>query len=255
MPEGDSLARVAARFAPLVGGRIEVVALDPRARVAEALDGKRLDAARSVGKNLLLEFEGGLVLRSHLRMHGRWRILPRGAPIHGRPWLVLRGDRAEAVLWHGPVLELGTRAVARLGPDILSESLDLDGIVARLRREPPDRELGDALLDQRVVAGIGNFWRAESLWESRLSPWLPLELVRDDELRGLLEWCSGRMRASASGEPAPRRVYRRAGRPCPRCGEPIGSRGQGDANRTAYWCPACQPSRGSAARGEDASTA
>jgi endonuclease VIII len=241
IPEGDALARVAARLAPLVGQRIDVVALDPRARVAERLDGRRLEAARSVGKNLLLEFEGGLVLRSHLRMKGRWRVLPRGARLYGRPWLVLRGESAEAVLWHGPVLELGSRGVERLGPDILADPPDLDAILAGLRSEGQRRELGDALLDQGVVAGIGNVWKAESLWEARLSPWVALGDVGDAELRSLLEGCSRLMRRSAAGERLPRRVYRRAGRPCPRCGEAIRSRGQGDANRTAYWCPRCQP--------------
>jgi endonuclease VIII len=242
MPEGDSLHRAARRLQVLVGEQVEAEAPHPRgAAVAALVDKRRLVAARAVGKNLLLEFEGGLVLRSHLRMHGRWRLLAAGAPVYGRPWLALRGEHAVAVLWHGPVLELGNRAVERLGPDVLAEQPDLDGIVARLRREPPGRELGDALLDQRLVAGIGNLWKAESLWAARLSPWTPLGAVEDDALRGLIAWCSEAMRASVRGERAPRWAYRRAGRPCPRCGDVIRSRGQGDANRTAYWCPTCQP--------------
>src|SRR6266508_6226251 len=173
-------------------------------------------------------------------MQGRWQVRPRGRRVPGRPWLVLRTDQLEAVLWNGPVLELGERIVSRVGPDVLAEPPDLDAMVTRLRREPQGRELGDALLDQRVVAGIGNVWKAEALWQAGLSPWLPLAGVGDDELRRLLGWCSERMRASVAGVRSPRRVYRRAGRPCPRCGERISSRGQGDANRTAYWCPGCQ---------------
>jgi endonuclease-8 len=241
VPEGDSLHRAAANLQALVGQRVEVTAPHPRGTtVAPRLDGRRLEDVRAVGKNLLLTFEGGVVLRSHLRMNGRWQVRPAGSPVTGRPWLVLRGDRHEALLWNGPVLELGERAIVSLGPDILADPPDLEAMLARLRRESQERELGDALLDQRVVAGIGNVWRAEALWEARLSPWLPLAFVTDDELRGLLAWCAERMRASVAGSRSSRRVYRRAGRPCPRCGEPIASRGQGDANRTAYWCPGCQ---------------
>jgi endonuclease-8 len=242
VPEGDSLHRAAARLQALVGQQIEVETPHPRAAalgLAERLDGRRLERVEAVGKNVLLTFEGGLVLRSHLRMSGRWQLRPRGAPRRGRPWLVLRGEAHEGVLWNGPVLELGTGAVARLGPDVLADPPDLDAIVANLRREP-GRALGDALLDQRVVAGIGNLWKAELLWRARLSPWLPTREAADDELRALLLDAAASMRASVAGARPPREVYRRAGRPCPRCGGRIRSRGQGDDNRTAYWCPGCQ---------------
>src|SRR5207247_6690028 len=122
--EGDSLPRAARRLQVLVGERLEVSSPHPRGRltgVAERLDGRRLESVEAVGKNLLLRFEGGVVLRSHLRMIGRWRVEQRGARRTGRPWLVLRGDKHEAVLWNGPVLELGrdARRIAHLGPDIL----------------------------------------------------------------------------------------------------------------------------------------
>ena len=139
----------------------------------------------AVGKNLLLTFEGGVVVRSHLRMRGRWQLRPRGSTYSGRPWLVLRGEELEAVLWNGPVLELGTRAIERLGPDILAEPLALDAIVKRFRSEPSERELGDALLDQRLVSGIGNVWRAEALWAARLSPFKRANKLSADELTNL----------------------------------------------------------------------
>jgi endonuclease VIII len=243
VPEGDSLHRAARSLQVLVGERVAVETPHPRAaaeRVAERLDGRRLEAVEAVGKNLLLSFEGGLVLRSHLRMTGRWQVLERGAPRRGKPWLVLVGAEREAVLWNGPVLELSARGTRRLGPDILAEPPDLAAIVANLRREHPGRELGEALLDQRLVAGIGNVWRAEALWEARVSPWLRLGEISDDELDRVLGEAARLMRdALDDGRPL-RAVYRRAGRPCPRCGTPIRSRGQGDDNRTAYWCPACQ---------------
>jgi len=229
----------------LVGERVAVETPHPRAaaeRLAERLDGRRLESVEAVGKNLLLSFEGGLVLRSHLRMRGRWQVRARdsGAKAAGSPWLVLRGLKHEAILWNGPVLELMMRAVRRLGPDILADPPDVARIVENLRREHPSRELGDALLDQRLVAGIGNLWKAEALWRAQVSPWARLGEVSDEVFERVLAEAARLMRGSLDGGREERSVYRRAGRPCPLCGEPIRSRGQGDDNRTAYWCPRCQ---------------
>src|SRR5436190_3054256 len=244
MPEGDALHRAARRLQVLVGEQVEVETPHPQAaagRFAERLDGRRLESVEALGKNLLLSFEGGLVLRSHLRMRGRWQVRPREERAWvGRPWLVLRSADHEAVLWNGPVLELTSRGTRRLGPDILAEPPDLAAMVENLRRGHPSRELGDALLDQRLVAGIGNLWKAEALWRARVSPWLPLGEASDEVLHGVLGEAARLMRASVVGGREERSIYRRAGRPCPRCGEPIRSRGQGDDNRTAYWCPLCQ---------------
>lgn len=240
MPEGDSLRRVAERAAALAGEVVRVEAPHPRAaalRIAERLDGKRLERVEAVGKNLLLTFEGGLMLRSHLRMRGRWRVGPAGERVFGTPWLVLRGGGLQAVQWNGPVLELGGRqALERLGPDIMDDSPDLDAVVSRLRAADQTREVGDALLDQRIVAGIGNMWRAEALFRARISPWRRLGELRDGEFRRVIEEAAAAMR----GPPGPRLVYRRVGQPCPRCGAAIRSRPQGEQARIAYWCPACQ---------------
>ncbi len=237
----------------LVGRQVEVETPHPRAAAvldARRIDGQRLESVEAAGKNLFLSFDGGLVVRSHLRMSGRWQVRARGAPVRGRPWLVLRSAGHEALLWNGPVLELSRAGRARrpLGPDILAEPPDLEAMVAGLRAEHPSRELGDALLDQRVVAGIGNIWRAEALWHARLSPSLRLAETTDDELDRALREAARLMRGSLENGGAERHVYRRAGRPCDRCGEVIRSRGQGDDNRTAYWCPGCQ-------RGEETATA
>jgi endonuclease VIII len=243
MPEGDSLARAARRLQVLVGQQIEAVALHPRAsvkRIAERIDGRRLVSVDAAGKNLLLRFDGGVVVRSHLRMSGRWVVRPRGSKIFGKPWLVLRGHEREALLWNGPVLELDDGAVRRLGPDILAEPPDLERIVANLGREPR-RAVGDALLSQRLVAGIGNMWKAEALWEARVSPWRRVADVSEDELRAVLTAAHALMAASVKTGRQPRAVYGRAGRACRRCGTPIRARGQGEDNRTAYWCPTCQP--------------
>jgi endonuclease-8 len=243
MPEGDSLHRAARKLQVLVGERVAVETPNPRAAAtvsAATLDGRRLESVEAVGKNLLLRFEGGLVLRSHLRMSGRWQVVERGAERHGRPWLVLTGREREALLWNGPVLELTARGTRRLGPDILASPPQVGEMVANLRREDGSRELGDALLDQRLVAGIGNLWKAEALWHARLSPWLRLRDTTAEELERVLGEAARLMRASLEGGRPARAVYRRTGRPCPRCGERIRSRGQGDDNRTAYWCPGCQ---------------
>jgi endonuclease VIII len=244
VPEGDALHRAARRLQALVGDRVSAESPNPRGQVtgvAEQVDGRRLESVEAVGKNLLLRFEGGVTVRSHLRMSGRWSVTARGDSVAGRPWLVLRGSRAQALLYGGRVLELNSRAVRRLGPDILAPEPDFERMLANLRRGDQGRQVGDALLDQRLVSGIGTVWRAESLWAERVSPWRPLDDVSNDELRAVLEAAARLMRRSTDTGRTARSVYRRTGRPCPRCQTPIRARGQGDDNRTAYWCPVCQP--------------
>ena len=150
------------------------------------------------------------------------------------------------MLWHGPVLELarGRRptGLAGIGPDILASPPAFEAMIARLRSADQSREIGEALLDQRLVAGIGNMWKAESLFEAATSPWRRLGELSDDELRGALEAAARLMR----GGRRDRQVYRRAGLPCRRCQAAIASRRQGDAARTAYWCPVCQAGTGGA---------
>ena len=246
MPEGDALHRAARRLQPLVGQRLEVEAPNPRAQatgVAPRINGRVLESVEAVGKNLLLRFDGGLVVRSHLRMTGRWRLEPRGKVRTGLPWLVLRGETQEGVLWNGPVLTLETRNLRRLGQDVLAEEFDLDAAVARLA-SAGDLYLGEALQDQRLVAGVGNMWMAEALWTIRVSPWVRVRDAGESVLREAVATARRLMQeALGSGRPG-RQVYRRAGRPCLRCGTIVRSRGQGDSNRTAYWCPGCQAGAG-----------
>jgi endonuclease-8 len=254
VPEGDSLRRAAERLRVLEGEVVSVVAPHPRAAVlgiAERIDGRKLERVEAVGKNLLLTFEGDVVVRSHLRMRGRWRVQAAGAPVVGRPWLVLRGRDLEAVLWNGPVLELGKRGLDRLGPDIMDDPPDLEAMVDRFRATAQARELGDALLDQRLVAGIGNMWKAEALFAAGRSPWARLADLSDADLRLVLGEAAKAMRS-------PRRerlVYRRAGLPCRRCGARIQARRQGEDVRTAYWCPSCQPEPPSVGEPAQAGTA
>lgn len=243
MPEGDALHRAARRLQVLVGQTLEVETPHPRAAVkqlAPLLDGRRLESVEAIGKNLLLRFEGDVVLRSHLRMKGRWRVLPRDAEVFGTPWLVLRGTEHVGVMSGGSVLELDRGVAARLGPDILAQPPDFDAMIARFRVVDQSCAVGDALLDQRLVAGIGNMWKAEALWAAQLSPWRALVDLSDDDLRRVLEEAHRKMKGRLDGKPGRSQVYRRVGRPCPRCGATIRSFPQGDGARMAYWCPSCQ---------------
>src|SRR5919108_2633176 len=136
MPEGDALHRAAARLRVLEGEVVAVEAPHPRAAalgIAERIDGRRLERVEAHGKNLLLTFEGGVVVRSHLRMRGRWFVQPIGRPVAGTPWLVLRAGEWQAVQRNGPILELGTRRIAGLGPDIMAVPPALEAMVVRLR--------------------------------------------------------------------------------------------------------------------------
>ena len=172
-------------------------------------------------------------------MSGRWTVRARGSVTRGRPWLVLRGRGREAVCMGGGARAEQARATpARTGHPRATAGPRSDG------REPPSRRRRPrgrrCPLDQRLVAGIGNMWKAEALWRARVSPGLVGE-TSDRELRAVLEEAARLMRAAVETGREERVVYRRAGRLCPRCRTPIESRGQGDANRTAYWCPVCQP--------------
>jgi endonuclease-8 len=250
MAEGDTILRAARRLdAALTGETVAATAPHPRGRAAqiERLDGRRLDAVESHGKNLLLRF-GEVVLHSHMGMNGAWHVYPRGATWR-KPrrsaWAVLAGEKQEAVQFGGPTLRLlaADRArrdpqLARLGPDVLAPELDLEGILQGLRGDPA-RGLGDALLDQTVVAGIGNIFKSEACFAARVDPWRPVGHVDDEQLRAVLRAAREQMLAAVADRRHTYAVYR-ARRPCPVCHGRISSRGQGDANRTTYWCPRCQ---------------
>src|SRR3989442_8163787 len=211
MPEGDALRRAARRLQVLVGQQLEVETPHPRAAVkqlAPRLDGRRLESVEAIGKNLLLRFEGGMVVRSHLRMKGRWRVFRRGTQILGTPWLVLRGEDYVGAMFNGAVLEVDRGGARRLGPDILADPPDFDAMLERFGNERQDRRIGDALLDQRLVAGIGNLWKAEALSHSRVSPWRPLADVSDDELRATLGEAHRLMHARLEAVPGRGHVYR-----------------------------------------------
>jgi endonuclease-8 len=218
----------------------------------ERLQGRRVEQVDTHGKNLFLRFEGDLVLHSHLRMTGSWGIYGPGAPWHRAPsraWIVLTRAGHDVVQFDGPVLELMTESrshfdlrLAALGPDVLAGEFDRVRFLARLRQEDPARPIGDALLDQRTIAGIGNIWKSEGCWAARVSPWRPVREVTDEEALAIVDGVRPRMLRSGTRGPrfAAEQLYRRSGRPCPRCGTRIKAAQQGDGNRMTYWCPGCQ---------------
>lgn len=251
MAEGDTIHRAARRIGAALGGQeVAVAAPSPRGRAAgvERLDGRRLVTAEARGKHLLLHFDE-LVLHSHLGMSGSWHVYRRGERWRkpaGAAWTALRASETEAVQFGGPTLRV-VRAeslrrdpvLARLGPDVLDEGFDAQAL-ARSLRVGADRALGDVLLDQALVAGIGNIFKSEACFAARLDPWRPVADLSDEELRRALQAAHDLMREAVErGRPA-RAAYRRAGQPCPVCDTPISSYGQGDANRTTYWCKRCQ---------------
>jgi endonuclease-8 len=256
MPEGDTILHAAERIRPVLAGRVpeEIVTPQPRHardRWVERLARRPVRAVDSHGKHLFLRFDGGLTLHSHLRMTGLWGVYARGERWRRSPrraWLVLRTDSHEVVQFDGPVLELMTdsrtrfdQRIAGLGPDVLADAFDAERFLRRLREDDPTRGIGDAILDQRNLAGMGNIWKAEGCWEAGIDPWRPVGRVFDREALAVVEAARPRMLLSArEGFPKRLRVYDRAGRPCPRCSGPVEARGQGDDNRRTYWCPGCQ---------------
>lgn len=256
MPEGDTIRWHAGRIRPVLEGQApDLVRTHPRFaldRWDERLSGRVVERVHAYGKHLFLHFEGNLVLHSHLGMVGTWAVYAPGRRWGRSPrraWLVLRAGATDVVQFDGPTLELVTEGrirldqrLAGLGPDVLADEFDGREFLRRLRGDDPTRPVGDALLDQRTVAGIGNLWKAEGCWEAALDPWRPTGKVSDAQVMEVVERIRPRMAASA--EHGPRviepRVYGRSGRPCPRCGGRIHSRGQGEDNRTTYWCSGCQ---------------
>jgi endonuclease-8 len=257
VPEGDTIHHAARRMRPLLEGRVPDEISAPQRRHAmdrwpQRLAGRAVTSVDAHGKHLFLRFEGDLTLHSHLRMTGMWGVYAPGQRWGRSPrraWLVLRAQDHEIVEFDGPVLELMTEGrtrfdqrLAGLGPDILAPTFDAPLFLSRLRADDPTRPIGDAILDQRIVAGVGNVWKAESCFAAGIDPWRPVATVSDAEALAIVEAARPAMAESARDGHIgrPRAVYRRTGEPCPRCGTAVRARGQGDDNRTTYWCPGCQ---------------
>jgi endonuclease VIII len=254
MPEGDTLARTAAGLRPYLVGRpvTAASARQPGPR-AERLVGATVTAVEAAGKNLLIRFDNGLEVRTHLRMHGSWHRYRPGEPWRraaARARLVIEVPGAVAVCFDAPTVELFEQraeglhpSLSRLGPDLLKDPFDTHEAVRRLR-DPAGAPLpiAVALLDQRALAGIGNEVKNEVLWAARVSPFTPVEAVDEGTLRDLVARARAMLLEGAATGRRPRRIYGRAGRPCPRCGAIVRGELQGtELPRLTFWCPGCQP--------------
>ncbi len=269
MPEGDTIFRTAEVLrAALVGRRITHARAQPRPGLRRVPDlsrviGAVVETVEARGKHLLIGFDNGLTLRSHLRMTGSWHRYRPGEPWRRPPRqasAVLETAESVAVAFNTPVVELLTdaglrrsRPLRELGPDLLGAEVDWDEALRRLRERDAD-ELGAALLDQRAVAGIGNVVKSETAFLSGLDPWAPVHRFSDaqllEALRAARRFLQSNTRGGArvtTGDPRPGQglwVYGRAGRPCRRCGTAVRSGRQGELSRATYWCPRCQAAPG-----------
>ncbi|MEV7417652.1 DNA-formamidopyrimidine glycosylase family protein [Streptomyces sp. NPDC089919] len=257
MPEGDSVWQAAHRLDAALAGRTLTVSDFRVPKLATVdLTGRTVLGVQPRGKHLLTRFDGtpALTLHSHLRMDGAWHLFAPGERWHGGPAHQIRAvlgtaDRT-AVGYRLPVLELlrtadEERVVGHLGPDLLGPDWDPATAAARLLRQP-DRPVGEALLDQRNLAGIGNIYKSELCFLAKVTPWLPVgELPDPDQLvdlaHRLLDANRDRGRRSTTGSHRAGQtlyVYGRARRSCFRCGTPVRTALQDD--RPTYWCPRCQ---------------
>ena len=268
MPEGDTIFRTADVLrAALVGRRIIAARAQARPGMRRVPDlarliGATVERVEPRGKHLLIGFDNGLTLRSHLRMTGSWHRY-RPGEAWKRPMLrasaILETPESVAVAFDTPVVELLTDADLRrseplnaLGPDLLAREFDEAEALHRLR-ERDGQELGNVLLDQRAVAGIGNVYKSEVAFLERLDPWTPVRDFSDEELLSALTATRRLLRANTRGGARVTTgsgargeglwVYGRGGRPCRRCATPIQQRRQGELARLTYWCPRCQPKR------------
>lgn len=274
MPEGDTIFRAARTLEralagkPVVRFETALAALD-QVHDQAPLTGRTIESVAAAGKHVLMRFSGDLVLRTHMRMNGSWHLYRPGErwqrPRRDMRVLVATAD-FEAVGFNIPVAEFirardlpRHRELRQLGPDVLSEGFDAAEALRRLRGRP-DTAVADALLNQRLMAGLGNVYKSEVLFMCRISPFTPVAAVEDAALTAIVETSRRLLQANVSDRLAPmttytrlRRttnrqdprerlwVYGRARLPCRRCGTAIRVKAQGPHARLTYWCPECQP--------------
>jgi endonuclease-8 len=273
MPEGDSIFRAARTLHRALAGKtvVRFESVFPaltRVHDDHPLTGRTVESVQSVGKHLLMRFSGALVLRTHMRMSGSWHIYRPGEPWLGRRQdmrVLVATDDFEAVGFNIPTAELIAgrdvqrhEELRRLGPDLLGETFD-DAVALERARERPTLEIGDALLNQRIMAGVGNVYKSEVLFACGANPFARVAGIADEELRHLFDTARRMLQANVSEKLAPmttytgyrrttRRndpterlyVYGRARLPCRRCGTAIRVKPQGPNARLTYWCPKCQ---------------
>lgn len=276
VPEGDTIFRAARTLHRALAGK-PVVSFESvfpaltRIHVDTPLTRQSVDAVSAAGKHLLMRFSGGMVLRTHMRMNGSWHIYRPG-----EPWQRSRRDMRVlvatadfvAVGFNIPVAEFiaGPKLarhteLRRLGPDLLATQFDEAEAFARIRGRPSEA-IADVLLNQRVMAGIGNVYKSEVLFACRVNPFTLVGALDDESVRCLVATGRKFLLANVRGDLAPMTTYTgfrrttgrdnpserlwaygRVGLPCRRCGAAIAIRKQGRDARLTYWCPTCQPER------------
>ena len=274
MPEGDSIFRAARSMHRVLSGHLvtkfeTAYAHLDRVNVDTPLVGRTIERIESAGKHHLIVFSGDLILRTHMRMNGSWHLYR-----HGERWwrgpqaMRVRIDTADwvAVAFNVPVAEFvtpkeltTTDPVARLGPDLLGREFNRDEAVRRLVASA-HQPIAMSLLDQRLVAGIGNVYKSEVLFLSGVNPFTPVAAVPKDTLERMMDLARGLLKDNVIDGTSPRIqtyrnlrmtnrasehdeslwVYGRAGKPCRKCGTPIEMKKMGVEARTTYWCPQCQ---------------
>ncbi|MCW2961606.1 MAG: glycosylase [Thermoleophilia bacterium] len=263
MPEGHTIHRAARRLrSVLAGNRLERVSARGAhlvaAKAEQRLRGATVTEVEARGKHLLIHTDAGWSIHSHLRMDGVWHLYRVGdvwKKSRRRAWLQLGAGEWDAVNFDGPILEIARteellrdRRLTELGPDILVEPFDDANFLRRMRRLNA-QEIGEAVMQQRAVAGIGNIYKSESLFIAGIDPWRRNADLSDEELLSIRTTATrimqdGVLDARAitfTGPGAPGRwAYGRAGEPCRRCGAPIQRRKQGADQRSTYWCENCQ---------------
>ena len=267
MPEGDTIFRTARALNRAIGGRIVTgleTSLAPLARVNDdaPLVGRMVERVEARGKWCLIFFSGDLILLTHMRMSGSWHIYKTGerwqAP-RSAMRIVITCHDVQAVGFNVPVAEFHTARslersahVSELGPDVLSPAYRIEEAAGALReygQAHPDAEIGNVLLNQHVIAGIGNIYKSEIAFAAQVNPFRRMQTISDQELQRIAEIAQRYMQANVaevSGNGtvthtgARRWVYRRQGQECRRCGAIIEMRRQGTGARSTYWCPSCQ---------------
>ena len=258
MPEGDTLTRTARSLDTALAGhrltRLDVVRLTG----AKPSPGTEVVSVEARGKHLLVHFGDGRSLHTHLQLHGSWHLYRVGESwrrSRAQARVVLEvDDGTVAVCFAAPTVELldarrprrGAAGLATLGPDLCRADVDFDEVLARLAQLDPAVEVGPALLDQRVAAGIGNVYKSEVCFACGIEPGTPVGALDAPTSRALYARASALLRANLGRArritaPGGLAVYGRAGHGCRRCGTRIRRRAQGTPARSTYWCPTCQP--------------
>lgn len=256
MPEGDSIAKNAARLRPvLVGQRVvSVYGTAPSVRSnSHRLVRQTVEAVRTVGKHLVIDVSRGFSIHVHLGMPGRWSIMSSERRSPGAARLVLTTTSHHACCFSAPTVEVDRtpaidRRLSRLGPDLLEADFKPERFAERARTRS-GRPIAEVLLDQRVMAGLGNVYKSELLFLARIHPHTPVDQIGDDKLVEIADRARKLMSVNVrsgpritTGDTSPGRevwVYGRSGQPCRRCSTVVAEDRLGD--RITYWCPACQP--------------